>query len=140
MKTKKYLILYYISFILLMFLSYIVSYGYSFFGDDLSGLFSYGSPLIYFITVLITIIFTVLLIIKKNARFDSILFPVSFIIFFLLVIGLCFLINTKSILGYVHFAYYSRVIIVYYLLLSIYSLLCIDFGNKKVQSKKAKQK
>ena len=140
MKTKNYLILYYLSFILVMLLTFIVSYGYSIFGDDLSGLFYYGSPLIFLVSRLITIVFTVLLIVKKNVEFDSILFPCSFLVFFVLVVGLCFLINTKSILEYVHFAYYSRIIILYYLFLNIYSLLCIDFKTKKNKHKKTIKK
>ena len=133
MKTKTYLVLYYIIFILTI-LSFLftsiktdklVTIGDT--GLYINSLQSY----LLIINVLLGIVFTIFLIIKRKITYKSIIFPISYIIFFCFVIGLCFLMNNKTLVSYMQFIYYFNFIMIYFTFFNIYSLLCIDFKHKR---------
>jgi len=135
MKTKSYLCLYYICFILTFLIIGFASL-YSSFGiylsDDaylLEKIVDYISDAKLFILVILNlilfIIFTILIIKKRKLNIKSLIFPISYIIFLGIVFGLSLLFNNKVVVPYIHFAYYQTFILIDYLLLNIYSLLCL---------------
>lgn len=118
MKTKNYLILYYICFIATILFSIITSLGFNM------------SSVLLIINVMLGIIFTVLIIKIKKINVNSLIFPISYIIFFIVVVGLCILFNLKVLVPFVHFGYYQFFILINFLLLNVYSILCINLKEK----------
>lgn len=80
------------------------------------------------LNIILVVIFSVMLH-KKKLSNANILFPINYLVFSILVIFICFLMNDKLIHPYMQFGYYISFILFSYLLLNIYSLLC--FTKKK---------
>ena len=134
MMTKKYLILYYLAFIVtVLFFGYSLSkslYLFSYYDGGFSGFISnaYLNTL-GIINLLLVIIFTVLLLKKKKINVENIVFPIVYICFFVTICILCFLFNNKVMVMYIHFEYYLALISVGYLFFNIYSLLSIKHSK-----------
>lgn len=136
MKNKSYLWLYYICFVLTLL---IIGVGSIKFTPTLTlsenvnlfdGLIdyinaSYSISLLSLINFAFFLIFIILIIKKRKLNVNSLIFPVSYIIFFLVLNIICFLFNNKVIMPYIHFGYYQTFILIDYLFLNIYSLLCL---------------
>jgi len=120
MKTKNYLILYYICFIATILFSIITSLCFNM------------SSVLLIINVILGIIFTGLIIKIKKINVNSLIFPISYIIFFIVVVGLCILFNTKVLVQFVHFGYYQFFILINFLLLNVYSILCVNLKENNI--------
>ena len=127
---KLYIGLYYFSFIGTIILCLLLAkgpiryYNYEFY---LIG----GLPvLVLFLNILLTIVFTILLIVRKNIVKPNILFPIIYIVFILLVLLVCHLFNGRVLMPYMHYSYYIVFIIIDNLLLNVYSLLSIEKKSK----------
>ena len=118
MKNKKYLILYYICFLITLSFHLLTTHIFNI------------STLLLIINILITSIFTYLIIRKRKLNIKNLLFPITYLIFFIIVVGLCFLINTKTLVPYLHFQYYQIFIIINFTLLNVYSILSIKEKKK----------
>lgn len=133
MKNKKYLVLYYFSFVItILFMGYasykylkIISIGDIGFSEIISHIFD---GVIGIINIIMVVIFTILVLKRKKIKVDNNLFPIAYICFFTIVVALCFIFNNKVMVPYMHFNYYLFFINIGYLLLNIYSLLLV---NKK---------
>ena len=134
MKIKKHLILYYICCAFMFVLTPIIYsksqlYGYNdFINSSLKGN-------LIIINAIITIVFTVLLIRKKSININSIVFPISFIIFYIAVFELCILFNNKVMLEDLHIDYYFKFIAIYFTTFNIYYILSIDYKKKNNKTK-----
>ena len=136
---KKYLILYFsesfITFsILVLFLSTIFK---SLYGDmlDLTSFIQMYTLMNCFIVLSISILITIICLLKKKNELDvnSLIFPISYLLFLIFIIIISFVLNRYVIVQYMHFVYYYRFIIFDYFLLSLYTLL--SFKNKKVSKR-----
>ena len=133
MKEKKYLVLYYISFVItLIFIGYSTSKTLNLYSiDEVSSSFReimssmFGNALVIINLVLVAI-FTIF-VWKKKIKIDSIALPVMYIAFFAIVVVLCFLFNIKVIVPFIHFDYYLSFINIGYLLLNVYSLFLVNY-------------
>lgn len=122
MKTKGYLLFYYIGIVnigvLLCINNKTVDYtSYSF------------RYLLIIINLIITIVNTIALLRKKKLEVKSALLPISFIIFSILVIIGCLLFNDRVIIHNIHFGYYLGLIVFGYTFVNIYTLLNIKFKD-----------
>lgn len=126
---KKYLILYFsesfITFsILVLFLSTIFK---SLYGDmlDLTSFIQMYTLMNCFIVLSISILITIICLLKKKNELDvnSLIFPISYLLFLIFIIIISFVLNRYVIVQYMHFVYYYRFIIFDYFLLSLYTLL-----------------
>ena len=132
MKNKKYLVLYYFSFIVTILFT-----GFSIYksmelleiGDiNFTSLLSnMTGNILLFVNIVLVIIFTILIIRKRKLVIDSLLLPIIYISFFTIVVLLSFLFNNKVMVSYLHFEYYAFFINIGYLILNCYSLLLIKF-------------
>ena len=134
MKSKKYVLLYYFSFVVTYIFMGFACYKYMaqisigdnnftmILSDMLENIFS-------IINLTLVIIFTVLLLKKKKMQDESVLFPIVYLSFFAIVVVFSFLFNNKVLVPYMHFEYYSYFISIGYLFFNIYSLLL--FKEKK---------
>ena len=136
MKIKKYLILYYFCFVITLVLVGFSNYHYlkltslEFNGDFFPNIIDsilYFNPLII-INLILFIVFTILIIIKKELN-GSLTLSISYIGFAMVFIIMCLLFNNRVIVNYIHFNYYLKFLLIGYLFLNIYSLLCIKFKN-----------
>jgi len=118
MKNKKCLILYYICFLLTLLFQVFTTQIFNI------------ATLLLIINTIIAAIFTYFIIRKNKTNLKNIIFPITYLIFFILVVGLCFLINTKTLIPYIHFTYYQIFIIINFTLLNIYSILSIKGKSK----------
>ncbi len=91
------------------------------------------SSVLGIINVILTVLVTIC-VFKKKLDKVNILFPVVFLVFSIIMVILVFLMNEMVVFPYVHFNYYSKFVLINYLLLSIYTLLSF---SKKKKSKKA---
>ena len=121
-KSLVYKILYYVSFVFTLGLTFFLTR----LDEDLY--FNRATNFQLFmivINVLLVIIFSVKL--RKNKLENiNIVFPINYLIFSILVILIAFLMNNKLILTYAQFGYYINFILFGYLLLNIYSVLCFE--------------
>ena len=132
MKNKKYLVLYYFSFIVTILFTGFSTYksmelleiGDINFTSLLSNM---TGNILLFINIVLVIIFTVLIICKRKLVIDSLLLPIIYISFFTIVVLLSFLFNNKVMVSYLHFEYYAFFINIGYLILNCYSLLLIKY-------------
>ena len=74
------------------------------------------------VNVVLVIIFSVKL--RKN-KLENVN-QINYLVFFILVIVIAFLMNSKLILTYAQFGYYINFILFGYLFLNIYSVLCFE--------------
>lgn len=137
MKTKNYLIIYYICFIITILIIGFSNYNFisittmspdgKYVPSILECIMSGG--LLYYLCVCLVLIFTFLIIKKKKLNVKNLLLPVAYIIFTIIILIISFLFNNKVIFPYIHFNYYVQFILIGYLLLNIYSILSIKFKN-----------
>lgn len=118
-------ILYYICFII----SVITWFIFSNFVDEFAITIKTTSNAIFGIINLILVIIFSLKIIKHKLSEINIMFPISYLIFLLIVVILIFIMNNKLIIPYIHLNYYMPFILFNYLLLNVYSVL--SFANQK---------
>ena len=115
---KKYNILYYLCFIITL----IGIVLFNIMISDMGVSFNY---ILIFINLILFILFVIL-----NRKFKlkkvNIWRPNIYIILFLIVIGLCFIINNLVMVEYIHFMYYFNFILIGYIMFNIYSLLCLS--------------
>jgi len=122
MKTKLYLILYY----LLQVVTFTsMFYFYTLMKND-NVLYSFKN-IIYMSIILNAIfilIFTILLIIKRKFT-GNIIFPICYLLFFTGVITLSLIYNNYVLISFMHFGYFYKFILFALMLLNIYTLLGI---------------
>jgi hypothetical protein len=130
MKEKKYLVLYYISFVITLAFSIYSTYKtrnlYSI-GDDANIVSNLLGNVLVFINFVLVIIFTILILKKKKIKVDNIILPVCYILFSIIVVVLCLLFNDKVIIPYMHFEYYLFFINIGFLFVNSYSLFLINY-------------
>ena len=132
MKNKMYLILYYVSFlIMILFLGFsiyksngLLTYFESNFSNILSSILS---NVLGVINVLLVIIFTILILKKKNFNVQKSIYPIFYLCFLTIIIVMCFLFNNKVMKEYIHFNYYSVFVCIGYLFLNVYSLFLVNY-------------
>lgn len=117
-EIKRFKTLYYISFLITLLFILIFSIKM----DEL--LILTVNPL-FIINLVLVIMFTIL-----NRKFklkkQNKLCPIIYIVFLGIVVTLSFIINPLLMLQNVHYMYYFNFVLVGYLLLNIYSLLCLS--------------
>ena len=129
MINKKYILLYYLSFsiiVVLFLLNWCHLFSNSIMADGLY--FESLSSVLIYINYVITFIITIFLI-KKRKMEGKIIFPISFIIFTIIVILGCLLFNDRVVAPYVHFGYYANLIIFGFTLLNVYTWLGVKKGD-----------
>jgi len=145
--NKKYLILYYIcsiaSFALLPIAFLLYKDGVELLGI-LEDNFILDNLLLIIITILNILIFitiTVFLFRKKQFNVKNLLFPISYILFYIYVVIIVTLFNYNTYANNTHLMYYYLFIMFDYLLFNIYTLLCFKLKENKLISffKKIKQ-
>ena len=127
---KKYLSLYYISiFVTLLFImitaSYISPKLYLLNNNGVN--FVINSKLLIVslvINIILVVVFSIRIIKKKNIS-SNIIFPICYLVFFVIVLILCFIFNNRILIKYIHFEYYECLILINMLLLNVYSILSI---------------
>ena len=132
MKNKKYLVLYYFSFIItVLFIGFstykamkLLEIGDISFTSLLSNM---AGNILLFINTVLVIAFTIIIIRKRKLVIDSLLLPIIYVSFCIAIIALCFLFNNKVMVSYLHFEYYAFFINIGYLILNVYSLLLIKY-------------
>ena len=123
MKNKIYLITYYFCFLITMILLLIMNKNEYIIGDDIYYIIGY-------INVFLVIIFSILQV-KKKFNFNSIIFPISYIIFYIMIVIICLIFNNKVLIPSMHYHYYLKFLLGDYLLLNIYTILNIDLKKRK---------
>lgn len=116
---KKYKILYYICFILTI----VCFFVFGIFIEDLGVVM--GS-VFGIINLLLSLLFILLSTRKYKLKKFNIMCPVVYLIFFSVVICLCFVLNSIVMVPYVHFMYYYNFILIGYFIFNLYSLLCLS--------------
>ncbi len=129
-KEKTYIYLYYLCFILSIIL-YIAPYQLvEIFSQDTSNLTirSLFNTAVLLINFILVIIFSIFLK-KKKFTSGNIIMPIIYIVFWIVIITVCFLFNRRLVIPNLQFTYYAKYIYIGYLILNVYSVLC--FKNKK---------
>lgn len=129
-KEKTYIYLYYLCFILSIII-YIIPYQFIvIFSPDTSNLTirSLFNTVVLLINLILVILFSVYLK-KKKFTPGNIIMPITYIVFWIVIITLCFLFNSRLVIPNLQFNYYTKYIYIGYLILNVYSILC--FKNKK---------
>lgn len=116
---KKYKILYYICFVLTI----VCFLAFGIFIDDLGVVM--GSVFAIF-NLLLSLLFILLSARKYKLKKCNIMCPIVYLIFFGVVICLCFVLNSIVMVPYVHFMYYYNFILIGYFIFNLYSLLCLS--------------
>lgn len=129
-KEKTYIYLYYLCFILSLII-YIIPYQFIvIFSPDTSNLTirSLFNTVVLLINLILVILFSVYLK-KKKFTPGNIIMPITYIVFWIVIITVCFLFNSRLVIPNLQFNYYTKYIYIGYLILNVYSILC--FKNKK---------
>lgn len=129
-KEKSYIYLYYLCFILSIII-YIIPYQFiGIFSPDTSNLTirSLFNTIVLLINLILVILFSIYLK-KKKFTSENIIMPITYIVFWITVITVCFLFNSRLVIPNLQFVYYAKYIYIGYLILNVYSILC--FKNKK---------
>lgn len=129
-KEKTYIYLYYLCFILSIII-YIIPYQFIvIFSPDTSNLTirSLFNAVVLLINLILVILFSVYLK-KKKFTPGNIIMPITYIVFWIVIITVCFLFNSRLVIPNLQFNYYTKYIYIGYLILNAYSILC--FKNKK---------
>lgn len=129
-KEKTYIYLYYLCFILSIII-YIIPYQFIvIFSPDTSNITirSLFNTVVLLINLILVILFSVYLK-KKKFTPGNIIMPITYIVFWIVIITLCFLFNSRLVIPNLQFNYYTKYIYIGYLILNVYSILC--FKNKK---------
>lgn len=129
-KEKIYIYLYYLCFILSIII-YIIPYQFIvIFSPDTYNLTirSLFNTVVLLINLILVILFSVYLK-KKKFTPGNIIMPITYIVFWIVIITVCFLFNSRLVIPNLQFNYYTKYIYIGYLILNVYSILC--FKNKK---------
>lgn len=129
-KEKSYIYLYYLCFILSIII-YIIPYQFiGIFSPDTSNLTirSLFNTIVLLINLILVILFSIYLK-KKKFTPGNIIMPITYIVFWIVIITVCFLFNSRLVIPNLQFNYYTKYIYIGYLILNVYSILC--FKNKK---------
>lgn len=129
-KEKSYIYLYYLCFILSIII-YIIPYQFiGIFSPSASNLTirSLFNTVVLLINLILVILFSVYLK-KKKFTPGNIIMPITYIVFWIVIITVCFLFNSRLVIPNLQFVYYAKYIYIGYLILNVYSMLC--FKNKK---------
>ncbi len=129
-KEKSYIYLYYLCFILSIII-YIIPYQFiGIFSPDTSNLTirSLFNTIVLLINLILVILFSIYLK-KKKFTPGNIIMPITYIVFWIVIITVCFLFNSRLVIPNLQFVYYAKYIYIGYLILNVYSILC--FKNKK---------
>ena len=129
-KEKTNIYLYYLCFILSIII-YIIPYQFIvIFSPDTSNLTirSLFNTVVLLINLILVILFSVYLK-KKKFTPGNIIMPITYIVFWIVIITVCFLFNSRLVIPNLQFNYYTKYIYIGYLILNVYSILC--FKNKK---------
>ena len=127
MKCKIYLVLYYLSFLITIGAFWYSGSKIDLYGGNIEVFYLF----LQFINFILFGVFTIRLIINKKVEKANIIFPISYIVFIciLYVVGAFF--DKKLIIPVIEYIYFNIFILLDYVLLNIYSILCI----KKKKSK-----
>ena len=131
MKGKLYVVLYYLSFLLTIGIIWYSSTFVDFYG----GVNLIPYVVLLMINILLLIVFTVRLIINKKTDNTLIAFPISYMLFVIIVYILGIVFDQRMIIPKIEYTYFNLFIEIDYLLLNIYSVLCIEKKNKKKKKK-----
>lgn len=129
-KEKLYIFLYYLCFILSIII-YIIPYQFiGIFSSTASNLTirSLFNTVVLVINLIFVILFSIYLK-KKKFTSGNIIMPIIYIVFWLTIITVCFLFNSRLVIPNLQFIYYAKYIYIGYLMLNVYSILC--FKNRK---------
>ena len=133
MNNKKlYVGLYYFSFLLSIFVCIlpntlqIIFVNSNYFENIYLGLSAIPLVLIV-INLILVLIFTIFLI-KKKLDDVNILFPIIYITFTMIILLICTLFNSRLVIPFIQFSYYTKFILINYILFNLYSILL--FKNK----------
>lgn len=129
-KEKTYIYLYYLCFILSIIIYIIPNQLMTIFSPIESDLIirSLSNTIILLINLILVILFSIYLK-KKKFTSGNIIMPIIYIVFFIVVMTVCFLFNNRLVIPNLQFVYYVKYIYIGYLILNVYSILC--FKNKK---------
>ncbi len=137
MKDKLYIILYYLAFVITLGLVVIYSSTLvDFYGEGINFL---PYALLIFINIIIVVVFTIMLI--KNKKMDKTLiaFPISYILFVVILYLIGMIFDKKMVIPMIEYNYFNLFIMIDYLLLNMYSLLSFDMKwLKKIYKNKKK--
>lgn len=126
--SKKYIILYYASFLVTICACLLLSNSITIFGTSL---FMSGLIILSLILNLVfVILFSVFLVLKKKLVKVNLLFPVLYLLFFGFVLFFSIIYDDRLILSVVHYHYYFMFVLADYLLLNIYSILSFKKKSK----------
>lgn len=117
--VKKYKILYYICFVL----TTVCFFAFGIFVEDLGVVMNS-----YFgiFNLILSLLFILLSARKYKLKKFNIVCPIVYLVFFVIVTCLCFVLNSIVMVPYIHFMYYYNFVLIAYLILNIYSLLCLS--------------
>lgn len=129
-KNRDYILLYYTCFILSItcfFLTNIMC-------DE--NVYSLMINLFIILNIVFVVINSIGFIIKTKYEFTSIVMPISYIVFVFIVGIISVIYNNYVVISYMHLSHFFSFIVVYYLLLNIYTILCIKNISEKKKTKK----
>lgn len=126
--SKKYIILYYISFLVTVFISLFLDSTITMFNTNLfmSGLL----VLSLIINLVLVVLFSIFLFMKRKLMKTNLLFPITYLLFLAFVLLFSVIYDDRLILSVIHYHYYFIFVLVDYLLFNIYSVLSF---KKKVK-------
>lgn len=119
--SKVFKVLSYISFILTILISFLIAQPITVYSLEV---IIPVNLILLGINLLLAIIF-IIKSLKKKLNNVNILFPIVYLIFMIVVMGIASIINKQLIMPYIHFNYYFTFVLFNYLLLNIYSLISI---------------
>lgn len=119
--SKKYIILYYISFLVTVFISLFLDSTITIFNTNLfmSGLL----VLSLIINLVLVVLFSIFLFMKRKLMKTNLLFPITYLLFLAFVLLFSVIYDDRLILSVIHYHYYFIFVLVDYLLFNIYSVL-----------------
>lgn len=126
--SKKYIILYYISFLVTVFVSLFLDSTITIFSANMfmSGLII----LSLIINLVLVVLFSVFIFMKRKLMKTNLLFPITYLLFLVFVLLFSVIYDDRLILSVIHYHYYFMFVLVDYLLFNIYSVLSF---KKKVK-------
>lgn len=126
--SKKYIILYYISFLVTVFVSLFLDSTITIFSANIfmSGLII----LSLIINLVLVVLFSIFIFMKRKLMKTNLLFPITYLLFLVFVLLFSVIYDDRLILSVIHYHYYFMFVLVDYLLFNIYSVLSF---KKKVK-------
>ena len=119
--SKIFKILSYICLILTILISFLISQPITVYSLEIIIPFNL---ILLVINLLLAIIF-IIKTFKKKLNNVNIFFPIIYLVFMIVVIGIVIIINNRLFIPYIHFNYYFTFVLFNYLLLNIYSVISI---------------